>query len=60
MTDVPCDAQNPAPYEELLEKFRSLAQETLGAEATENVIDAVSRLDALQDARELTKLLTGE
>ena len=54
------DAQNPAPYEELLEKFRSLAQETLGAEATENVIDVVSRLDTLQDARELTKLLTGE
>ena len=54
------DAQNPAPYEELLEKFRSLAQETLGAEATENVIDVVSRLDTLQDAGELTKLLTVE
>ena len=54
------DAQNPAPYEELLDKFRSLTHETLSEETAGAVIDVVSRLDVVDDVNELTILLTGK
>jgi 2-methylcitrate dehydratase PrpD len=51
------DSHNPRPREDLLAKFRSLAGESLGEEATEQVIDTVSRMGALDSVRELTGLL---
>ena len=54
------DAENPAPYEELLDKFRSLTHETLSEETAGAVIDVVSRLDVVDDVNELTILLTGK
>ncbi len=53
------DSHNPRPREDLLDKFRSLAGESLGDEATEQVIAAVGRLDSLDSVRELTGLLGG-
>ncbi len=51
------DSHNPRPREDLLDKFRALAGESLGEEATEQVIATVGRMDALDSVRELTGLL---
>lgn len=53
------DSHNPRPRKDLLDKFRALAGESLGDEATEEVIAAVGRLDSLDSVRELTDLLGG-
>ena len=51
------DYQTPASRQELTDKFTFLAQDILGEERTKQVIDAVDRLDTLEDIRELTGLL---
>ena len=53
------DSHNPRPREDLLNKFRSLAEESLGEKRTEEVIATVGRLDSLGSVRELTALLGG-
>ncbi|MDE2940015.1 MAG: MmgE/PrpD family protein [Chloroflexota bacterium] len=53
------DSHNPRPREDLLDKFRSLAGESLGDEVTEQVISTSGRLDRLDSVRELTALLGG-
>ena len=53
------DSRNPRPRADLLDKFRSLAGESLGAETTEQVIATVGRMDSLGSVRELTALLGG-
>ena len=53
------DSHNPRPREDLLNKFRALAGDSLGDEATEQVIATVGRLDSLDSVRELTGLLGG-
>ena len=53
------DSQNPRPREELLNKFRTLAGETLGVDRTEEVIATAGGLDSLVNVRELTGLLGG-
>ena len=51
------DSHNPRPREDLLDKFRALAGESLGEQATKQVIAAVGRMDSLNSVRELTGLL---
>lgn len=51
------DAGNPVSYDELVNKFVSLALQTLGKERTYEVIEMVQRVDTLADIRELTGLL---
>ena len=51
------DAQNPVVHEELVGKFRFIAGDVLGESRTKQVIDTVSRLDAMDNVRELTALL---
>ena len=53
------DSHNPRPREDLLDKFRTLAGDSLGEEAAERVIATVGRLDTLGSVRELTALLGG-
>ncbi len=53
------DSHNPRPREDLLDKFRSLAVESLGADTTEQVIATTGRMDSLGSVRELTGLLVG-
>ena len=53
------DSHNPRPREDLLDKFRSLAGESLGDEVSEQVISTSGRLDRLDSVRELTALLGG-
>jgi 2-methylcitrate dehydratase PrpD len=53
------DAHNPVSQGELAGKFISLASDTLGEERTQQVIDAVYRLDGLGDVGGLTRLLVG-
>ncbi len=53
------DSHNPRPREDLLNKFRALAGDSLGDEATEEVIATVGRMDSLDSVRELTALLGG-
>ena len=53
------DSHNPRPREDLLDKFRALAGESLGDEVTEQVISTSGRLDSLDSVRELTALLGG-
>ena len=52
------DATNPAPREQLLDKFRALAAPTLGDDGVQRVIDAAGRLDNLDGINELTTLLS--
>ena len=54
------DATNPAPREQLLDKFRSLAAPTLDDDGVQRVIDAAGRLDNLDGINELTTLLSAE
>ena len=51
------DHRNPAPPDELRAKFAFLATDTLGEAGVEKVAEAVERLDALPDIKELTALL---
>ena len=51
------DSHNPRPREDLLNKFRTLAGDSLGEERTEDVIAVVGRMDSLGSVRELTSLL---
>ena len=51
------DSHNPRPREDLLNKFRTLAGDSLGEERTEDVIAVVGRMDSLGSVRELTGLL---
>ena len=51
------DTRNPASTEELTGKFTFLAQEVLGEERTQQVIETVGGLDTLEDLQELTGLL---
>ena len=53
------DHRNPAPPDELREKFAFLAKDALGEDRIREVIDAVARLEELDDIRELTALLRG-
>ena len=54
------DQRNPASPQELLVKFRSLAQDSLGEAGAEQVIEAVSTLETMDQVGELTALLVGE
>jgi 2-methylcitrate dehydratase PrpD len=53
------DFSNPPTRDELLAKFQFLAGETLGEQRTQQVINTVARLDAVDDISELTGLLSG-
>ena len=56
---VPGDYGNNVPREELVNKFRFLTADILGAGPTEDVIHVIERLGELRDIRELTALLGG-
>ena len=51
------DTHNPAPREELVDKFRFLTKDTLGDEMVGRVVDIVGRIETLDDVRELTAVL---
>ena len=51
------DTQNPASREELVGKFNFLAQDVLGEGGAARVVETVGYLDALENIRELTRLL---
>lgn len=48
------DTHNPAPREELLDKFSFLARDSLGEKGIGRIMDLVDRIDKLADVRELT------
>ena len=52
------DFSNPAPREDILDKFRVLAEDTWDAERTERIIATVDRMETLGSISELTELLT--
>ena len=52
------DSRNPASQDELVGKFRFLTSEVLGEARTQQVIDAVARLDSMDGVGELTGLLS--
>ena len=52
------DCTNPRSRDELLDKFLFLSEDTLGRHGVKRVVDAVSRLDDLEDIGSLTELLT--
>lgn len=52
------DTHNPVPREELVEKFRFLANDSLGEEGVSRVVDLVGRIENLADVRELTEILS--
>jgi 2-methylcitrate dehydratase PrpD len=54
------DAGNPAPHQQLIDKFLFLTQDILGLERANSVVKAIDRLDDMPDVRELTALLGGE
>ena len=54
------DHRNPAPANELQEKFSFLASDSLGEDGVRQVSDTVARLEELSDIRELTALLRRE
>lgn len=51
------DTLNPVPKQELIEKFKFLANDALGQEGVGGVVDLVDRLEALADIKELTSNL---
>ena len=51
------DHRNPATPEELRDKFAFLAGDALGEEGVRKVMDAVARLEELEDIGELTALM---
>ena len=54
------DHRNPAPPDELREKFSFLAIDSLGEAGVLDVAETVGKLEGLSDIRELTELLRGE
>jgi len=56
---VPGDYGNRVPRQEVVEKFRFLTTDVLGARRAGDVVQAVERLQDLRDIRELTALLGG-
>ncbi|HIN05742.1 MAG TPA: MmgE/PrpD family protein, partial [Dehalococcoidia bacterium] len=48
------DTLNPVPKQELIEKFKFLANDALGEEGAGRVVDLVDRLESLADIKELT------
>ena len=54
------DSHNPRPRADLLNKFRTLAGESLGEERIEEAIAATGRMEKLGSIRDLTRLLGGE
>jgi 2-methylcitrate dehydratase PrpD len=51
------DAANPAPREQLVAKFRALAEPVLGRGGAERLVVAVDGLESMPDVRELTAAL---
>ena len=51
------DAANPPTREELVRKFTTLAVPVLGSTRAAEVVNAVARLDAVDDIRTVTALL---
>ncbi|MEJ2056840.1 MAG: MmgE/PrpD family protein [Desulfofustis sp.] len=51
------DPENPLSWDELIEKFKTLASEVLRLERCEEIVQLVRRLDDLRDIRELFALL---
>lgn len=58
-TSLRGDYGNRVPKEEIIEKFHYLADDVLGHSRAEEVVDAVQRLDQMEDIRELTSLVGG-
>ena len=54
------DSHNPRPRADLLNKFRTLAGESLGEERIEEAIAATGSMEKLGNIRDLTRLLGGE
>ena len=50
-------AQNPMNHDRLVEKCRDLIEPELGAEQTDKLIDAIFRIEEMQDVRALSPLL---
>ena len=53
------DTENPASREELVAKFNFLVEDILGDGGAARVAETVGHLDALENIRELTRLLRG-
>jgi 2-methylcitrate dehydratase PrpD len=53
------DTENPASREELVAKFNFLVEDILGDGRAARVAETVGHLDALENIRELTRLLRG-
>ena len=53
------DFRNPAPQEELEAKFLSLSRDVLGQDGAMAVIEAVGRMDAIENVNTLTELCQG-
>ncbi|MQF64754.1 MmgE/PrpD family protein [SAR202 cluster bacterium AC-409-J13_OGT_754m] len=51
------DFMNPRTDKELVDKFTSLSQQTIGEQGVSSVIDLIQRLDQLDTIKELTNLL---
>jgi 2-methylcitrate dehydratase PrpD len=51
------DHRNPAPPDELQQKFVFLTEDCLGVEGVRRVMETVGRLEEVSDIRELTSLL---
>lgn len=51
------DFMNPRTDKELVDKFTSLSQQTLGEEKVKSVVDLIQRLDESNTVKELTSLL---
>jgi len=49
--------ENPMTEEELRDKFRGCALKVLSKDLTENIIEAVDRLETLDNISKITKLL---
>ena len=49
--------EHPMSFDEVAEKFRSLAGLAVPAEKAERIIETVGRVEELGDIRELTRLL---
>ena len=53
------DFHNPAPQHELEAKFLSLSRDVLGQDGAMAVIEAVARMDAVENVNTLTELCRG-
>ena len=50
------DPENPATAEELYDKFRELAGMTLPREKVNRLLDALGRLEGMENVRRLTEM----